>query len=761
MQPFKQLFRFSFTPFIVFLLGFLITSFFALRSSRVIALNEELRFNSASDQIIFLLTKKLDANVQLLQSAVSFMSASTFVSREDWKYFIDLHELETFFSGIQAVGYAAKVEASHRLIFENMIAHEPFPNFRIYPQSALKKSFPIVYLEPLSGRNQKAIGYDMFSELVRRDAINHSIKRGKATISGKIELIQEKEESEKAGFVIYAPLFLKADLSKGISTEESVKGVVFVAIKAKKLFEDLLGAGYITIDFEIHDGTTGQEDSLMYDSNPILKTARLQRKVPLELYGRSWTIHFKANEILDMKEWNKNIPVSILISGFLLSLLLSVWIYMLQNTRRRAYEIAEEKSIQLIRSEARIRTIFQAMREGVLVQDANGVIIECNLAMQEMFGVSADNLIGTTSNNPKWSAIYEDGTPMPFEERPAPKTFRTKSEQSDMMMGICRQDGSRIWVLANAQPIFSDDFEEVISVVVTFNDVTEYRQSKAKLQSYVQIVDAHVIISSTDLKGIITEVSEAFCRTSGYSKEELIGKNHNIVRHPDVPDSLYKAMWESIVQGEVWQGEIKNKHKDGSSYWVHATISPRYNDAREMIGFMAIRQDITDKKRIEELSITDRLTGLFNRLKLDEVFAKEIQRSTRYHTPFSVVLLDIDRFKNVNDTYGHQVGDMVLQELALILKTNVRSEDLVGRWGGEEFLLLLPNTTLDSAMILAEKLRRSTEAHAFSEVGKCTASFGVASFVTGDSEKNLMARADDALYRAKAQGRNRVIEQIV
>ncbi len=159
---------------------------------------------------------------------------------------------------------------------------------------------------------------------------------------------------------------------------------------------------------------------------------------------------------------------------------------------------------------------------------------------------------------------------------------------------------------------------------------------------------------------------------------------------------------------------------------------------------------------LEELSITDRLTALYNRLKLDETFKYEIERAKRYDTPLSVIILDVDHFKSVNDTHGHQVGDMILVELAQILRENIRTSDFAGRWGGEEFLVICPQTDLKGGQALAEKLRIMIEKNTFSVVGQKTSSFGVATLNPNETEEELMARADAALYKAKNNGRNLV-----
>jgi len=159
---------------------------------------------------------------------------------------------------------------------------------------------------------------------------------------------------------------------------------------------------------------------------------------------------------------------------------------------------------------------------------------------------------------------------------------------------------------------------------------------------------------------------------------------------------------------------------------------------------------------LEKVAITDRLTGLVNRLKLDETFAFEKARADRYGKPLAVIIMDIDKFKSVNDAFGHQTGDSVLKEFAGILTRIARSTDIVGRWGGEEFMIICPETDLDAAICLAERMRAQVAAHEFRSVGSRTSSFGVAAFRKGDKEADIVKRADDALYRAKQGGRNLV-----
>lgn len=321
---------------------------------------------------------------------------------------------------------------------------------------------------------------------------------------------------------------------------------------------------------------------------------------------------------------------------------------------------------------------------------------------------------------------------------------------------LLMSDGRVKYVTERGKTTYNEDGTPLLSQG-TVQDVTELRRVEKKLNDYVALIDESVITSSTDLKGNIIYVSNAFCRISKYDKSELIGKNHRIIRHPDMSAEIYRELWKTLTHNQTWQGEIKNKAKDGSIYWVYAVISPDFDDNGSKRGYTAIRQDITDKKRAEELAITDRLTGLYNRLKLDEVLEYEISKSKRYGTALSLIIIDIDHFKNVNDTYGHQVGDMVLKEVANTLLSCKRESDTIGRWGGEEFLIVLPNTNLAGAMITADKIRTAIENYSFSVVGNKTASFGVSEFLVEENEDSFIERADQALYRAKSGGRNQVV----
>ena len=315
-------------------------------------------------------------------------------------------------------------------------------------------------------------------------------------------------------------------------------------------------------------------------------------------------------------------------------------------------------------------------------------------------------------------------------------------------------------------PILEEDLKA--KVIKVFLNIKQINQ----INTFNKIFDENIISSSTDTKGVIKSVSSAFCRISGYSKNELIGKHHNIVRHPDMSSTVYKDLWETIKENKTWKGEIKNLRKDGSSYWVSAVIEPIFDKQKNKTGYYAVRQDITDKKRIYELSITDGLTSLYNRRYFDDIAKSIIDKTVRSNEVFAFMILDIDNFKKYNDTYGHQDGDDVLIKVSNSLKeTFKRSDDLIFRIGGEEFGILINAKRKEDILYLASLSKSNIQALNIEHKGNdpfgvITASFGL--IIIELENMNLIHKldyiykeADNKLYEAKEDGRNNIKYKII
>ena len=270
-----------------------------------------------------------------------------------------------------------------------------------------------------------------------------------------------------------------------------------------------------------------------------------------------------------------------------------------------------------------------------------------------------------------------------------------------------------------------------------------------------KILDKYVISSTTSIDGTILEISEAFEISSGYNKSELIGQKMSIIKHPNRDIKIIKNLWETILKRKIWIGEIENKNKNGESYWLKQHIIPKFDLENNIDKFVSLGIDVTATKKLEKLASIDNLTQIYNRRMIDDFLQTEIDIAKRYKKDLTLIMFDIDYFKLVNDTFGHLVGDKILIETAQLISQNLRKADIFGRYGGEEFIIICVEANINSAYLLAEKLRIAMEKHLFDEVGQKTISLGVAKMDKNDTLDSFIKKADTALYDSKNKGRNK------
>ena len=446
---------------------------------------------------------------------------------------------------------------------------------------------------------------------------------------------------------------------------------------------------------------------------------------------------------------------------------INITLVSISQTQNNIQELDNQKSF--------MSAVLENSAHAIIATEIDGTITLFNKKAEEMLGYTREEMI--SKNTPAVFHLDEEviqRAKLLSEEfktniEPGFQVFVEKSTRNlpnkDEWIYVTK-DGKKLTVKLSITAI--RDFDQVITGYLGIaEDISILKDDEKKIKEYVNLIDKNIITSSTDLNGKIIYTSEAFCKISGYSKEELIGKNHSIVRHPDMSKEVYKDLWNHLVNDKEWSGEIKNRKKDGGFYWVRANISPNYDVNGNKIGYTAIRQDITDAKLIEKISITDGLTDIYNRRHFDDIFPKMIKNSKRSKDFVSFLIMDVDHFKQYNDTYGHQMGDNVLIEIAKAIKKSLkRQDDLCFRLGGEEFGVVFNSDNKYEALEFANKIKQDIEdlkiEHEKNTVSKyVTASMGLICLKRNqvESEDLIYREADSLLYKAKEQGRNRVISE--
>ncbi len=289
----------------------------------------------------------------------------------------------------------------------------------------------------------------------------------------------------------------------------------------------------------------------------------------------------------------------------------------------------------------------------------------------------------------------------------------------------------------------------------------ELRLKNRLLEEYKKAVDESNIVCKTDHNGIIVYVNDALCIALGYSKKELTGKSFDYLLHSNIQESVLRSLERTIRSKKVWKGIMEYRKKDGNSYFADLTTVPLLDNDNNIMEFIYIGHNVSElvdfTKWLKQLSNTDNLTQIYNRMAFNDFIEAETMRAKRYKTELSILIFDIDHFKNINDTHGHLVGDEVLRTLAKLVTKTIRTIDIFARWGGEEFVILTPETGIQAAKDLAERIRIEVGEHNFDIAEKITVSFGVTSLMESDQTDTFIKRADDALYTAKKEGRNRVV----
>ena len=395
----------------------------------------------------------------------------------------------------------------------------------------------------------------------------------------------------------------------------------------------------------------------------------------------------------------------------------------------------------------------------IVITDANleddGPHIEyCNPAFCEMTGYALAELIGRSPR------ILQgpDTDPQVLARLRACLRSNTPFQGSAINY---RKDGTPYHVEWNISPVRGADgiVTHFVSVQQDISTRLEAERDRRLLANALNVANDPILI--TDRAARIVFVNQAFERLTGYDAAEALGQTPAILRSGEHDRGFYEGLWSALERGEGFRATFTNRRKNGELFHVEQSIAAVRDDQQRITHYVSIATDISEyvqrQRRLHELAHRDKLTGLLNRR------AGEAELQLRYAeacvdgTVFALIIGDIDHFKQINDRHGHPVGDRVLVRTARLLSERFRRDDAVIRWGGEEFMVILPNTRIAVARQLADRIREGMRTLGDDDAGAVSMSLGVGQWQQDESIAGLIHRVDKALYSAKALGRNRVV----
>lgn len=423
-------------------------------------------------------------------------------------------------------------------------------------------------------------------------------------------------------------------------------------------------------------------------------------------------------------------------------------------------EVEERRRVEqeLRRSRNNLRVVLDGSYDAIFVHDSAGRILDVNRKMLEMYGVGRERAL-------RLSIIHDYSAPdAPVEELPG-RWERVIAGEPQFFEWMARRplDGTIFQAEVYLRRAEMDGQPAIIANVRDISDrAATYRRirtlSRAVEQSPVSVV-------ITDPAGRVEYVNPKFTEVTGYSLAEVIGKTPSLLKSGAHPDEFYRELWAALASGREWRGEFLNLTKDGRRIWESASISPVLGPDGTVLHYVAVKEDITARKeqeeRIRHLALYDPLTGLPNRTLCMDRIAQASARVGRYGGRAALLYLDLNKFKPVNDTFGHEAGDEVLREVAVRIRACLREMDTAARIGGDEFVVILQEIeNIDEAVNVAERVRRSLD-QPFAPCGRHCGDLGVSIGMSvcpdhGQSVDSLLKKADQAMYRVKATGKSGV-----
>uniref|UniRef100_UPI0035B38C38 PAS-domain containing protein n=1 Tax=Hylemonella sp. TaxID=2066020 RepID=UPI0035B38C38 len=594
----------------IFLAGVLVSLVLA-RSIWVDAYQEgEERFQRRVTQVQSNLQIAFEKATLGLQSLRGIHAADGQFDKELFRKYWEVRGYTRDFPGIRGFGYIERVprdELGRYLRQQQRINPQ---NFQLRTAGNSPDLYVITLLEPLQ-ENAAAIGLDIGAEPVRRAAAEQAIRTGRATLSGAITLVQDNQR--RPGFLLLSPLYAGGLVPETVAERMALHvGFVYAPVVAEDAMGVFQALSARDLTFDVHALGAAGERTRVYQSGMAPTTGTGEASVTTGGRHRAEALFTIADQPFVLTasstaafdagtEEGRALLVGS--AGVVISGLIALAYWLLASARLRAERLAQDLTSEL----QRLSTIAQRTRDAVVITDESGKITWTNEAFTRVSGYSADEARGH-----KPGALLQS-------ERTDPATVATISQQlarreaCHVEIQNRHKDGSHYWLELEIQPI-TDARGQFSGFMAVERDITEKRAAQDRERQYTEqlaaalretealmtTINAHAIVSETGRDGRITRVNDAFCRISGYSREELLGQDHRIINSGTHDRAFWVGMWRQIAaRGEPWRGQVCNRAKDGSLYWVDSIVAPFTDTNGEIERYVSIRFDITAARTAE------------------------------------------------------------------------------------------------------------------------------------------------------------------
>ena len=624
-----RLAHYPITAWAALLLALAITAYGAYHMRQSTLRDAHARFQVESADIRTAISKRMAEYETVLRGGVGLFDISDGVQREQWRRYVDRLDIRRHYPGLQGLGFSQIIPATDLARHVAEVRAEGFPDYCVVPEGQRPSYAPTIYLEPFDKTNQRALGLDMYTEPVRREAMERARDSGQAAVSGSVILADETTRDLHRGFFIYLPIYRQGMPTDTVEQRRAALfGFVYSPVRVPELMQGILDASMAGLSIELYDGKVLDPSRRFYDSSGPqahvndAATRLFQQYTRLEIDGRTWGLRLHTLPGFLSVEAAKE-PWIVAIGGALAGLLLFFSILTVSRRHREALAQAREMTHELRQSEARSRALVESAPDAIIVIDEQGVIETCNPAAQQLFGYSAEELLGRNTS------VLIPGPEHDAHDRHIERFLATGESR---IMGIGRdlqarrKDGSQVSINLNMGQVtgvaggrrfigFIRDLsdhkrqEETLEryrnhlEVMVAERTTELAAAQAHTQMILESVADGLI--GIDPKGCFSFANPAACRMLGYTQMQLMGLPVHKTIHHSRPDGTPFPEAECHTIEDMFAGKAVRQENDvywradGSSFPVTVAAEPMMWNGEIVAGVVSFT-DITERKRAEE-----------------------------------------------------------------------------------------------------------------------------------------------------------------